>query len=159
MKTKRRKRKKRVQITLADVVREERRQREQMKVAPMDPADVLAQRNRERARYGPPVSVCPFQLKNVEMTPNEEFIALVHQAIILSASDKPILNMTPSQWPGTPGTRTVLAHDANGAEIAQAFKANPASRWVITPYTIVDKQTFKPGGPAVEVKESGTHSG
>jgi hypothetical protein len=52
------------------------------------------------------------------------------------------------QWPGDPTCRSIMAYDADDAAIAKEFKSEPTSRWVITPYRIVERSQFFSPKPA-----------
>jgi len=56
--------------------------------------------------------------------------------------DPPKHQIPLSQWPGTPLTRTILAHYADDREVERVFIENPASLWVITPHRIVERRVF-----------------
>lgn len=47
-----------------------------------------------------------------------------------------------ADWPGDPSCRSIIAHYASDAEIAQVFRDNPSSQWVITPHVIEEREAF-----------------
>ncbi len=46
-------------------------------------------------------------------------------------------------WPGWAGNRSILASlDYTAEDVAAAFKGNPDSQWVITPFEIIERSSF-----------------
>lgn len=62
--------------------------------------------------------------------------------------EKPKHGIPSPQWPGTPHCRSIMAYDADDKAIAKEFKSEPSSRWVITPYRIVERSQFFSPKPA-----------
>ena len=62
--------------------------------------------------------------------------------------EKPKHGIPSPQWPGDPTCRSIMAYDADDAAIAKEFKSEPTSRWVITPYRIVERSQFFSPKPA-----------
>lgn len=57
--------------------------------------------------------------------------------------ERPLLNIPADQWPGDPGCRSVIAaREVTNKRIEREFKDNPSSKWVITPYEIIERQEF-----------------
>lgn len=62
---------------------------------------------------------------------------------------RPLLNLTPSQWPGDPSCRSIIADmQCSEKTIERVFRDNPSSKWVITPYEIVERTQFFAPKPA-----------
>lgn len=62
---------------------------------------------------------------------------------------RPLLNVPVSQWPGDPTCRSVIADMKCDAKMVERmFRENPSSKWVITPYEIVERSQFFAPKPA-----------
>ena len=53
------------------------------------------------------------------------------------------LSLTQNEWPGNPGNRLTLADmEYTDKQVAKLFVANPSTRWIITPYEIIERTVF-----------------
>ena len=67
----------------------------------------------------------------------------VNVTLVPNAPQRKLLDWPPSQWPGKPGTRHIMAAmDYTPKDVARAFKDNPTAMWVITPYEIISREQF-----------------
>ncbi len=58
------------------------------------------------------------------------------------------LEISPNDWPGNPGTRSVVAAiDYTPKHIAKIFIESPSSKWVITCYEIIERNQFFKDNP------------
>jgi len=62
--------------------------------------------------------------------------------VALVPNEPPKHDVPEANWPGDPSCRSIIAHYAPDREIAQVFKDNPTSRWVITPHVIEEREAF-----------------
>lgn len=72
---------------------------------------------------------------NVKLLPNEVQAAAEYL--------RPLLKLPANEWPGNPGCRSIVAGlDITRKEIERVFRDNPGSKWVITPYEIIEREAF-----------------
>ena len=63
-------------------------------------------------------------------------------ALVPEPPEPPKHDVPEANWPGDPSCRSIIAHYAPDREIAQVFKDNPTSQWVITPHVIEEREAF-----------------
>lgn len=57
--------------------------------------------------------------------------------------ERALLKIPPNEWPGDPTCRSVLADmQITHKKVEREFRDNPSSKWVITPYEIIERQEF-----------------
>ena len=76
----------------------------------------------------------------------------------LEKPERPKLNLTSAQWPGSPGTRDIMAAmEYTDRDVDRVFKDNPSSQWIITPFEIIERTKFyAPKPKALPVPEQST---
>jgi hypothetical protein len=75
--------------------------------------------------------------------------ATVTVSLVPLKPQRPLLNWPTSQWPGWAGTRSIMAAmDYTDKDVAQVFKDNPTSQWIITPYEVIERSKFFAPKPA-----------
>lgn len=64
---------------------------------------------------------------------------------------RPLLQLPSGQWPGTPGTRSIMAAlDYTENDVKRVFLDNPSSQWIITPYEVIERRVFFAPKPVPE---------
>lgn len=62
---------------------------------------------------------------------------------------RPLLQLPSGQWPGAPGTRSIMAAmDYTESDVQRVFLDNPSSQWIITPYEVIERRVFFAPKPA-----------
>jgi|PlaIllAssembly_1097288.scaffolds.fasta_scaffold29171_5 signal recognition particle subunit SEC65 len=86
----------------------------------------------------------------------EQVVQAAHEAgakvtvsLVPQEPERPRLKLSTKEWPGTPYIRSIMADlDYTEKDVAQVFKDNPSSLWVITPYEVFERTKFFAPKPA-----------
>ena len=69
--------------------------------------------------------------------------ATVSVSLVPKVEERALLSVPINEWPGNPTCRTIIADRVVTAKIIErTFKDNPTTKWVITPYDIIERGDY-----------------
>ena len=103
-----------------------------------------------RKVYARRIKACAASPKLSPKQSLEQFIAgLPDNLAALKWEGDDVGGLKSRDWPGCASNRTVIAAlDCAEKDVARAFKENPGSLWVITPYAVIERAKFFAPAPA-----------